>query len=696
MTTKNLLFEIGTEDLPPNNLKNFSKKICDNIEINLKKNNIKYSSIDNFYTNIRLTFIINNIEEEIYVKEKLIKGPLISQCFDKSNNPTKTGLGFSLKNNVDFNNLDKKTIDGKEYLFYKQPEKIINVLNIIPSILVKALDSVEDQKNMRWGDCDTLFIRPIKWILLIFGSENINCEILGIKTCNYTFGNKVLNNNKIFVNNIEEYKSLLIKENIEINQETRKDNIKKDLVKIFQKNDFDHSINKSILEEVANMAESPHLFLGKFPKKYLDLPKEVLTYVVQDTQKYFLIYKKNKMTNFFVGLSNVKINENIIRGNERVVIPRLDDAKFFINKDLKSDIFSKKSMLKKVIFHKKLGSMFDKVNRIINLSMYINSISYNNEKLLVREIAEICKIDLISSMVVEIPKLQGVIGQYYAEKNNKDSIISEGIRDHYLPKNSQDSIPGSKDAQLVSMADKLDTVVGIFLVNEKPTGTRDPLGIRRAANGFLRIILQIEYNLSLTDLIEHSAKIIYENTSYFNKKLKKANSLEDCHQFFKDKLLSTIRDDFGFQENIILSVMNNEQNIIPYDLLKKIEAVKITINNSNYKDLFSNAKRISNILKKSDIQVPDEINENLLRESSEKILYNAISNIKEELELSLNQKKYEAYLIKLNELNKFIIAFFGEVMINVDEEEIKLNRLSILSTLNRYYNKIANLTVLAF
>lgn len=693
MIIKNLLFEIGTEDLPPNTLRNFSKKIKDNIELNLKKNNVRYSSVINFYTNIRLTFIINDIEEEINIKEKLIKGPLISQCFDESSNPTKAALGFSSKYNVDFNKLEKKSINGKDYLFYKQPKKITKVSDIIPMILEKALDSIEDQKKMRWGDNDTSFIRPIKWILLIFGTENIKCEILGIKTCNYTFGNKVLNNNKIIINDIEEYKLSLINENIEIDQEIRKDKVKKDLIKILQKNDFDNSIDKNTLEEVTNMAESSHLFLGKFPEKYLDLPKEVLAYVIQDTQKYFLIYKKNKMTNFFVGSSNVKINKNIIKGNERVVIPRLDDAKFFINKDLKNNIFSKKNMLKKVIFHKKLGSMFDKVERISKLSVYINSITYNDKKLLVRQIAEICKLDLISNMVVEIPKLQGIIGKYYAEKCNKNKIISEGIKDHYLPKNSEDLLPSSKDAQLVSMADKLDTVVGIFLVNEKPTGTRDPLGIRRATNGVLRIILQIECNLSLTDLIDNSAKIIYENISCSNKK---NLGLEECHQFFKDKLISTLRDNFGFQENIILSVIKSQKNIIPYDLLRKIEAVKIIINNPRFKDLFSNAKRISNILIKSDLKVPDEINENLLRESSEKMLYNAINNFKKELELSLNQKKYVVYLKTLNELNDFIIDFFAEVMINVEEEEIKLNRLSILSTINNYYNKVANFSVLAF
>jgi len=693
MIIKNLLFEIGTEDLPPNTLKNFSKKIKDNIELNLKKNNVRYSSVINFYTNIRLTFIINDIEEEINIKEKLIKGPLVSQCFDESSNPTKTALGFSSKYNVDFNKLEQKSINGKDYLFYRQPKKIIKVSDIIPMILEKALDSIEDQKKMRWGDNDTSFIRPIKWILLIFGTENIKCEILGIKTCNYTFGNKVLNNNKIIINDIEEYKLSLINENIEIDHEVRKDKVKKDLIKILQKNDFDNTIDKNTLEEVTNMAESSHLFLGKFPKKYLDLPKEVLAYVIQDTQKYFLIYKKNKMTNFFVGSSNVKINKNIIKGNERVVIPRLDDAKFFINKDLKNNIFSKKNMLKKVIFHKKLGSMFDKVERISKLSVYINSISYNDKKLLVRQIAEICKLDLISNMVVEIPKLQGIIGKYYAEKCNKNKIISEGIKDHYLPKNSEDLLPSSKDAQLVSMADKLDTVVGIFLVNEKPTGTRDPLGIRRATNGVLRIILQIECNLSLTDLIDNSAKIIYENISCSNKK---NLGLEECHQFFKDKLISTLRDNFGFQENIILSVIKSQKNIIPYNLLRKIEAVKIIINNPSFKDLFSNAKRISNILIKSDLKVPDEINENLLRESSEKMLYNAINNLKKELELSLNQKKYVVYLKTLNELNDFIIDFFAEVMINVEEEEIKLNRLSILSTINNYYNKVANFSVLAF
>lgn len=430
MEKNNLLFEIGLEDLPARNLNIFSEKIKKNIEKNLSKNKITFDSINNFYTNIRLVFVVNNIPKKIILEKKLIKGPPLNICFDKKV-PTKTGLGFAKKHNVDIKKLSTKEIDGNKYLFFEQPEITINTKDKLSEVLENSISNIEDQKEMRWGDSNTSFIRPIRWLLLLLGDENIHLKIMGIETQEYTFGNKSLPNKKIKINDVDDYFSKIKNEEVEISQNKRKEIIKNEIEAIIESNFYDKTIDLQLVDELANMTEYPYVFLGKFPEKFLDLPQEVLKYVIQDTQKYSLVFKKKKIINYFIGISNVKINKNIIQGNERVINPRLDDAQFFISKDLDSNIFQNKEFLKRVIFHKKLGSMFEKVQRITKISSYINNESYQDEKLLHKDIAELCKLDLISNMVVEIPKLQGYIGSYYALKSGINNIVAEGIKDHY-------------------------------------------------------------------------------------------------------------------------------------------------------------------------------------------------------------------------------------------------------------------------
>lgn len=692
MVNKKLLFEIGVEDLPSKNLDIFSEKIKKSIEENFKKNSIDFSSINNFYTNIRLVFVVNEISEEIILEKKIIKGPPLDKCYDNSNNPTKTGLGFAKKYNTELHLLKEKEIDGKKYILYERQEVRIKIKDILPKIIEESINKVEEQKRMRWGNVDISFIRPIRWILLMLDNNHLPVTILGITTNNYTYGNKINSSEKIKINNYDEYFSLLKKENLEIDREVRKDIIKKEIHDIILSKEFEENVDNELVDELSNMVEYPFVFMGSFPKKYLDLPKEVLEYVIQDTQKYFLTYQKKEITNFFIGVSNVKINKHIIKGHERVINPRLDDAQFFISKDLSSNIFMKKDFLKRVIFHKKLGSMFDKVQRITELSSYINTQSYADKNLLFKEIAEICKLDLISSMVVEIPKLQGYMGCYYAKKLGINNTISEGIREHYAPRNAEDEIPSSVDAQIVSMADKLDTVVGIFLVNEKPTGTRDPLGIRRSTNGFLRILIKTNFSINLTQLINFSSRLIY---SKFHGLKDNEEALQECHSFFTEKLMLIFKEDYGFNEGVILSVVNNNKTVNVYEILRKIKALEDILENPNYKELFGNAKRVSNILKKSNLSLPSNIEENLLRESSEKILYNAINNIRDELNLSLEKNNYAEYLEKLNTLNPYVKIFFDEVMINANEENIKLNRLSLLHSINNFYTNVANVSILS-
>ena len=692
MEKKNLLFEIGLEDLPARNLNIFSEKIKKNIEKNLSKNKITFDSINNFYTNIRLVFVVNNIPEKIILEKKLIKGPPLNICFDKAV-PTKTGLGFAKKHNVDIKKLSTKEIDGNKYLFFEQPEITINTKDKLSEVLENSITNIEDQKEMRWGDSNTSFIRPIRWLLLLLGDENIHLKMMGIETQEYTFGNKSLSNKKIKINDVDDYFSKIKNEEVEISQNKRKEIIKNEIEAIIESNLYDKAIDLQLIDELANMTEYPYVFLGKFPEKFLDLPQEVLKYVIQDTQKYSLVFKKKKIINYFIGISNVKISKNIIQGNERVINPRLEDAQFFISKDLDSNIFQNKEFLKRVIFHKKLGSMFEKVQRITEISSYINNESYQDEKLLHKDIAELCKLDLISNMVVEIPKLQGYIGSYYALKSGINNIVAEGIKDHYAPRNPEDSIPKSIDAQIVSIADKLDTIVGMFLANEKPSGTRDPLGIRRSTNGLLKILLNTNQSINMTLLVNKVYDIISLN---FNDLKKNKKGLDDCHIYFKEKLISLLIENYNFKDNVVMSVINNNKNINPYEILKKIEAINTILANDDYQKMFNNAKRVANILKKSDLVPTRVINENLLRESSEKILYNKITEIEEELNSSLEDNNYVEYLKKLNSLSACTKIFFEDVMINDKDENIKLNRLSLLYLINSYYTNLANVANLAY
>ena len=692
MEKNNLLFEIGLEDLPARNLNIFSEKIKKNIEKNLSKNKITFDSINNFYTNIRLVFVVNNIPKKIILEKKLIKGPPLNICFDKKV-PTKTGLGFAKKHNVDIKKLSTKEIDGNKYLFFEQPEITINTKDKLSEVLENSISNIEDQKEMRWGDSNTSFIRPIRWLLLLLGDENIHLKIMGIETQEYTFGNKSLPNKKIKINDVDDYFSKIKNEEVEISQNKRKEIIKNEIEAIIESNFYDKTIDLQLVDELANMTEYPYVFLGKFPEKFLDLPQEVLKYVIQDTQKYSLVFKKKKIINYFIGISNVKINKNIIQGNEIVINPRLDDAQFFISKDLDSNIFQNKEFLKRVIFHKKLGSMFEKVQRITKISSYINNESYQDEKLLHKDIAELCKLDLISNMVVEIPKLQGYIGSYYALKSGINNIVAEGIKDHYAPRNPEDSIPKSIDAQIVSIADKLDTIVGMFLANEKPSGTRDPLGIRRSTNGLLKILLNTNQSINMTLLVNKVYDIISLN---FNDLKKNKKGLDDCHIYFKEKLISLLIENYNFKDNVVLSVINNNKNINPYEILKKIEAINTILADDDYQKMFNNAKRVANILKKSDLAPTRVVNENLLRESSEKILYNKITEIEEELNSSLVDNNYIEYLKKLNSLSACTKIFFEDVMINDKDENIKLNRLSLLYLINSYYTNLANVANLAY
>ena len=691
MSSKALLIEIGSEDLPANNLENISLQISSHINRNMKRNNIIFKSIKNYYTCRRLIFLVDDLQEKITLKESEIKGP---RCDSVGNSPQAVE-GFAKKHNVSLKGLKKKDYDGIEYFIYKRPSTSINSIDLIPNILIESLKDFKSQKMMKWGNNAFSFVRPIKWVLIIYGDQIINSDIYNIKTRNYSFGHRVKLNNKIEIKSVDDYFRKINDSGVLIDQEERRGLINKIITQKIKESNFDLSVPSDYIDKLNNIVEYPNVFLGKFPKEFLKLPEIILTEVLKNTQDYLPLYKNNKITNSFIGISNVEINSNIIIGNERVVVPRLSDADFFLKKDLDIDFARREKELEEVIFHRKLGSISDKVNRINLLVKMIDSKlkikDYDSKSVLAS--VPLIKIDLLTNLVNEMPNLQGYAGAILLENKGYDKSIFKIVEEHYLPRFSGDKLPSTVEGSILSIADKLDTISGIFVANEEPTGTRDPFAVRRSTLGILRIMIESKLELNLSSLFKESLGLHGKSSS--------EEEFKKLYVYVLDKLKVLLCSNYNFQETIVNSVISTvlryqsseEKNPdSPYIIYERVGAVEKILTLKETPETLQCAKRIGNIIKSSKISI-GKFDKELLKEKSEQILYNEFINI----EMDLKQKLTTDYILffeKLGHLNIHINNFFEEVMINVEDQVIKNNRLSLLHMINYYYTCLADFSLI--
>ncbi|MBH32223.1 MAG: glycine--tRNA ligase subunit beta [Gammaproteobacteria bacterium] len=691
MSSKALLIEIGSEDLPANNLENISLQLLSHIDRNMKRNNLIFKSIKNYYTCRRLIFLVDDLQEKITLKESEIKGP---RCDSVEDSP-RAVEGFAKKYDVSLKELKKKDYDGIEYFIYKRPSTSINSIDLIPNILIESLKDFKSQKMMKWGSKSFSFVRPIKWILIIYRDQAISSNIYNTKTTNYSFGHRAKSNNKIEIKSVDDYFIKIKKSGVLIDQKERRDLINKVISKKIQESNFDLSVPSNYIDKLNNIVEFPNAFLGKFPKEFLKLPEIILTEVLKNTQDYLPLYKNNKITNSFIGISNVEINSSIIFGNERVVVPRLSDADFFLKKDLDIDFARSEEELKGVIFHRKLGSISDKVNRINLLVKIIDSklnIKDYDRKSVLTSVPFI-KIDLLTNLVNEMPNLQGYAGAILLENKGYDKNIFKTVEEHYLPRFSGDKLPSTIEGSIVSLADKLDTISGIFVAKEEPTGTRDPFAVRRSTLGILRIIIESKFELSLSSLFKESLGIHKKNPS--------EEEFEKLYAYVLDKLKILLCSNYNFQEALVNSVfrtvlsrqsLEEESFDSPYIIYKRVIAVEKILTLKETPETLQCAKRIGNIIKSSKISI-GKFDKELLKEKSEQILYNEFINI----EIDLKQKLTTDYIVffeRLGYLNRYINKFFDEVMINVEDQDIKNNRLSLLHMINYYYTCLADFSLI--
>ena len=673
----NFLLEFMSEEMPASLIEDSSDKIVQLFCNSFKKDKLIYDNYNVYYGPKRLTFIFFNLKNE--VNEILIKGPNVKA-------PTNAIEGFAKSQEVKIDKLDIEKTEKGSYYIIKKKITFSDTIALLRKIMEVNLVKVPWKKSMRWGNGSLKWIRPLKNILCLYGTKKINIDLLGCNSQNYTLHSNLFIEKKIKIKSLDDYKQKLKRININFDHKDRKKIILKEVDKITKKKGLNFVMNQQLIDEVVNLVESPNVFLGQFNKKYLKLPNEVLTTSMIKNQKYFpLFYKDNTLSNFFLIVSNLKPSDNgkkIIYGNQRVIEARLEDASFFWIKDNNSNFKDKGEELKRIIFHNKLGSMNDKILRLKKIAIFFaENIKLENESQRNLDVSiNICKNDLVTELVREFPSLQGTMGYYYSQKSGFNKVVCSAIKDHYKPNGPNDSCPSTKLSQILALIDKMDSLVGFFLIDLGPTSSKDPYALRRSGLGIIRIMIEGKFNIKLNQFIEKSIR------EYSKKVPLSDNNLEK----YKNKVLIFILDRF---ENLIKSqsldklliyksLKLDEGNIDIHNIYKKCEVIFDFMNTLKGKFFLKSFKRVLNILEsenklllKTEIK---NVNTELLQSKYEEDLFNTFKRLKQK-NLDFNE-----LLKSLVTLSQPINIFFEKVQINDKNILLKTNRLYLLFNIKNY------------
>ena len=676
MKTHDFLLELGTEELPPKLLLKLSSSLRDNLSQELNKLNISSKTIKAFATPRRLAVTISELQskQQDQIIEK--KGP-------STQSPEMAVNGFARSCGVNVAELEIKELGGKEYFFYTKDEPGHNIRDLLPAIIEKSIKGIPITRAMKWGDLDYSFVRPVHWLVVMLDKDIVKANIMGLESGRESKGLRFSGLNLEFAH-AKDYESMMNKEaKILVDFGKRKELIRSQILAVAKTNNAEVVIDESLLEEVCALVEYPKAFSGGFDKKFLDVPQEAIISAMKSHQKYFhLIDKKGNLLPLFISVANIESSniQAIIDGNERVIHPRLADSEFFWNQDKAIKLEDRLSDLESVMFMKSLGSMGQKVKRIEKLSSHISGLVGFDKKMAARA-GLLSKSDLLSEMVGEFADLQGVMGGYYAHNDGEPSEVSIAIREHYQPRFSGDDLPSTEEGIVVSLADKIDTLTGIYGIGQGPTGSKDPYALRRTALGMLRILLEGKIELDLKSLIDFSLNLHLEAVD--------RGSAVDIYTFMMDRLKAYYKD-ANIDSNIYEAVLAVSPNS-PLDFHHRVDALNEFIKSKNSKSLIESNKRIANILKDSD-EKQEILNEEILIEDSEKALFNAAESLSKEFTGGNNYKEIMKSLIEIKDL---IDSFFDNVMVNVEDEKVKSSRLALLRRVRHLFLSVADISYLS-
>lgn len=653
-----LLFEIGVEELPSRYVLKASKDLLENLKKELNKERIKFSGDVEFNSPRRMAVYISEISEkqDDFYEKKM--GPSVSVAY-KDGILTQAAKGFIQSQGLTENDIKIEKTDKGEYIYVEKNLKGVYTKDIISDILVRTIKSIEFDKNMKWGKRSFRFARPIKWILATLDDEVIDFEFEGVKSGNRTRGMRLYGNQDILISDSSKYESELLKEYVVVDPMKRRQMVI-DSVKNNCENDGDKAIiNDYLLDEVYNLVEYPFAIKGEFNKDYLKLPEDIITITMETHQRYFPVKDSNgNLVNKFILIRNApEFSELVKKGNEKVIEPRLSDAKFFFDEDLKIKLDDMVEKLKQVTFQKDMGTIFDKIERSTKIAKYlIDDLSLSNEEDILRTIY-LAKADLVSNVISEkeFTKLQGFMGSVYAKHEGEKENVSKGIFEHYLPRYQGDILPETIEGAIASISDKLDTVIGCFAVGLIPTSSKDPYALRRATQGIVLTAINSGLNFDYIKLINKAYEIFSSDKKVLNE-----NTVKNVVDFFKLRLEAQLQT--RFSKNLISYQINKESKII--NLVSKIEYLEKLSKTDDFEILINLIKRLKNISKNID----KEVNVSLFNKKEEKNLYEITSKLKgniEDINILLEHKD-------------IINNFFENVIINDSDENIRNNRLALV------------------
>ncbi len=691
MIKQTLLLEIGTEELPPKALLKLALAFANGIRDGLDKAELEFDEVNYFATPRRLTVMVTGLDTAQTDKEVLKRGPAIKAAYNDAGEPTPATLGFAKSCGVEISELETMETDKGSWLTYLAQEKGKPTVELISEIAETALSRLPIPKRMRWGNGSIEFVRPVHWVVAMFGTETIDCSILGIKAGNQTFGHRFHHPDAIQLKSAESYQQQLEETGkviVDFNQ--RKTIIKEAVNKAAEEANGLAVIDENLLDEVTALVEWPVAISGIFDDKYLKLPDEVLIATMQGHQKYFpVVDKKNNLLPCFVTVANIESKSpDVIRlGNQRVISPRLSDADFFWQRDNETALADLGPKLADVVFQQKLGSLADKSVRIMSLAISMADMLGIDSALAARA-ATLSKCDLLTDMVREFPELQGVIGRYYAINNGEDTEVAIALEEQYMPRFAGDQIPQSKTGQIISIADKLDTLVGIFAIGKAPTGDKDPFALRRAALGVLRIMIEGQLELDLKVCLNKAVENY--DAELTTDELGMNELVWQVFDFMMERLRKYYIDQGISVDNFEAVLMLKPAQ--PYDFHRRINAVVQFRKLPEAESLAAANKRISNILKQAKAQNNIQINDDLLQEAAEQNLAAALNSIKEKINPLLENSEYELVLRELAGLKDDVDVFFNDVMVMCEDEAIKNNRLALLNQLSNLFLKTADIS----
>ncbi len=685
---QDFLVELGTEELPPKALFRLANAFKENVQQGIDKAELKFDAIKSYASPRRLALFVSGLQVQQQDKEVERRGPAIQAAFDDEGNPTKAALGFAKSCGVDVADLQKLETDKGAWLSYSALQKGVATANVLPEIITEALNKLPIPKRMRWGDLEAQFVRPVHWLIMLFGDNVIECEILSVTSGRETYGHRFHHNKAILIPAPSDYEVLLESEGKVIADFERRRETIRAQVEQAARNVKGHAIiDDSLLDEVTSMVEWPVAVLGNFEKRYLEVPQEALISTMAANQKYFhIVDDHGKLLPHFITISNIESTdiEKVREGNERVIRPRFADAEFFWKQDRKQSLAHHLESLKSVVFQKQLGTLFDKTRRVTRLAGEIAE-QIGGDKLQALRAAELCKCDLMTEMVGEFPELQGIMGRYYANHDGEPGEVATAIDEHYMPRFAGDKLARTKTGQAVAIADRLDTLLGIIAIGQMPTGDKDPYALRRAALGALRSMVENDLSLDLQGLLELASKD-------FPSGIKAGKSVNDCVDFIIERLKTYYTNQDIPVE--VFEAVRSQRPTQPNDFDARVHAVNTFRQQDAAESLAAANKRISNILKKTDEKIPARVDEKLLSEQAEKDLANQLTDLTVTVTPLINERNYEQVLTHLAGLRDNVDQFFDHVMVMADDKKLRLNRLALLTQLRNLFLNVADISQL--